>query len=102
MIPVQSIQDPLGHTIFISLEYLNIKMDLSLVDIKKVISTPAYIIEVEKASLYYFKLIRGGLNMMIEVIIKKEKYFMNMVMENPSAEFISELIKNGSIISFAH
>ncbi len=102
MLSVQSIQDPLGHTILISLEFLNINMSMPLQELKNVISTPAFIIQVEKARLYYFKIIKQGMNIMIEVIIKEEKYFVKACKENPSIEFISGLIKNGSIISFAH
>jgi hypothetical protein len=102
MKPFQSIQDPLGNTIIVTSDYFNTNMSLALPEIKEIIATPAFIIQVENASLYYFKLIHSGLNMMIEVITKDKEYFISRCMENPSIEFISGLLKNGIISSFAH
>lgn len=98
MVETKSIQDPLGNDVLISPIISN--HTLTLYEIRKVIKTPAFIIQEGEEVLYYFKLLTKNTNLLVKAH-RTESYFILKGYEvNPDTTYISDLLLRGKIIFF--
>lgn len=91
--------DPFGKVILIP-SVLARKSGQKLNDIRHVITSPAFIINVRDEKFYFFRLTSHDTNMLVEVHCKKEQLVVQKLLENPSVEYILILLKKGALISF--
>jgi hypothetical protein len=93
------LHDPLGNTIQIP---GNVSQNCcrDIHEITRVITSPAFIIKERNQKIYFFKLVAWEVNVLVEVRFQKKHFVVSCCQENPSAEYISTLLKKGSLVSF--
>jgi hypothetical protein len=92
--------DPLGRTIFIPPSMLSQEGCSNYQDIKKIISSPSYIIEGREKELFIFRLLEWELNILIEVKQTNNAFVAERCIANPSAPYIAQLLRKGVLTSF--
>jgi hypothetical protein len=99
MLSTKPLQDPLGNQITVSNELIERCRD-RLKTVRSVITAPAFVIMTKDKSLYFIKLVSSGTNLLIEARAYRKGYTATYCHENPSVEYISRLLTNGSLVSF--
>jgi hypothetical protein len=94
-----SLVDPMGNTVWFPMS-INSLSKRKYKAISAVITAPAFIIKEKNKALYFFRLITANTNFLIEVRLIKNEFVVNACMENPSAEYVSVLLKKGHLYSF--
>ena len=99
MEPAQLIHTPSGHTVLLSASFVP-DGERSLQDIIQVVSTPVFLIKVRGDALYFFRSVDWDVNLMVEAKASAEIFVVAQYLVNPSTEYISGLLAQGSLISF--
>jgi hypothetical protein len=99
MVRTKAIRDPLGNLIQVPHHSSCSTFKLSLHDIRQVVTSPAFIIQIGLNELYFFRLLDWELNLMVEVKANNKEYIVNGCTVNPSVEFISSLLEKGKLTS---
>ena len=94
------ILDPLGNIITVPPDIYCGKGCRSYAEIKKVIADPAYVIAIGNEELYYFRFIEYNTNILLEARIKNISLIVAACIQNPTAEYISGLLKKGLLLPF--
>ena len=95
----QLLRDPLGNDIRLPL-WMFLYSDHDYNIFSQIITEPAFIIRVKDESLYFIRLINWNVNMLLEVKLIENEFVVSSYIENPTTEYISDLLKSGSLISF--
>jgi hypothetical protein len=99
MEPTQLINTPLGHTVLLSTSFL-LHGERSLQDIVQVVATPVFLIKVRGEALYFFRSLDWDVNLMVEATASGKNFIVKQYLVNPSTEYISGLLAQGSLVSF--
>lgn len=94
------IQDPLGNTILVPSTLHLSEGNRILSEIRQVITTPAFVIQIEKEALYFIRSIDWEHTLMVEAKLSQSHFIVEACTQNPSPEYISSLLKRGDLISF--
>lgn len=95
MATLKCLTDPLGHTIFIST--FSGQCDSP----ELLVISPAFIIQLGFEELYYFRMIEWEMNMLIASKTDHAWFVAESVMQQPTTDYISLLLKKGGrVISF--
>jgi hypothetical protein len=97
----QPIQDPMGNQVHFFPSFFEAETTRDYDELKIVITNPAFVIRVKKEAIYFFKLIRDDMNILIEVKSKDGDYIVMDCVENPTVGYISGLLKTGELLSFS-
>ena len=73
-------------------------LPLPLNDYQRVIETPACIIEMSPEHIFYFRSVDWNFTVLIEVIFTQGDWIAVNCLKNPSASYISALLKEGKFI----
>ncbi|MBB1286880.1 hypothetical protein HRH25_21035 [Flavisolibacter sp. BT320] len=73
-------------------------LPLPLNDYQRVIETPACIIEMSPEHIFYFRSVDWNFTVLIEVIFEQGDWIAVNCLKNPSAPYISVLLKRGKFI----
>jgi hypothetical protein len=73
-------------------------LPLPIDDYQRVIETPACIIEMSPERIFYVRSVDWNFTVLIEVILEKGQWIAINCLKNPSASFISALLKEGKFI----
>ena len=93
-----TIRDPLGNQVLLNPAFE--KDAKSMNQIRQIIASPAFIITGTDGSLYFIRKINPRLNKLIEAKCTNTCYTVHALIDNPSPEYISTLLKKGRLISF--
>ena len=91
--------DPLGNKILLDEDFHN-DYNLKEREVKQIIETPAFLIQIGIDQLFYFRLLGWEKNFLLQADFKDGKYKAGNILEGPSVEKISSLLKEGRLISF--
>ena len=95
MATLKCLTDPLGHTIFIS------TFEGKCESPEKIITNPAFIIQLGVEQLYYFRIIDWEMNMLVASKTDHSWYMAESCVQQPATDYISMLLKKGGkLISF--
>ncbi|MFL5740651.1 MAG: hypothetical protein ACJ75B_10570 [Flavisolibacter sp.] len=99
------IKDPLQHHILLD-DGLARPADLYqfsnfLDQAEDVIVHPGYMIDGGESGIFYFKRVGDNTNILLEARLKDEMMVVQRMIVNPSIEYISNLLKTGSLIRFS-
>jgi hypothetical protein len=100
MAQIKCIQDPLGNTILIPSTLYLLEGGRSLSEIKQVVTTPAFVIQIVKETLYFIRSIDWEHTLMVEARLSQSYFIVKACTQNPTPESISSLLKRGGLISF--
>jgi hypothetical protein len=95
------LSDPLGNTVVVPAIILNSEDGRCYNDIKIVITDPAFVIEIKKEELYFFRLIDFGINILVEAKMKNSVFSVEACIENPTTEYIADLLKKGILFAYS-
>lgn len=95
------LSDPFGNTIVVPGVILNNENCRSFEEIRKVITDPAFVIQIHKHELYFFRLIDMGVNILVIAKVEKLVFLVKTCMQNPTPEYISELLRKGALFPFS-
>lgn len=90
--------DPLGNLVQLPMIFSNCGRDYD--EICQVITAPSFIIFIKHEKLYFFRLIDWETNIVVEASLFDEQFVVSNWTENPTTEFVSNLLQKGSLISF--
>lgn len=97
------IADPLNNKVLVEKKFSE-QIKLSGMDNvtlpEEVITDPAYIIEVPSQALFYFKPIDWDMNLLIEAEAIEGVFVARHFKENPSVDYIAQLLKKGRLFRF--
>lgn len=99
MVRTKTIRDPLGNLIQVPPQSSCSIFKRSLDDIRQVVTSPAFIIQIGLSELYFFRLLDWELNLMVVVKAKGTRFIVDGYTINPSVELISSLLEKGKLIS---
>jgi ATP-dependent RNA circularization protein (DNA/RNA ligase family) len=96
------VNDPLGKVIYFPLGICIQGEDIDAEDIyddfKRVIESPACIIEMHDSRKFYFRALGWNLNILLEVVLQEDKWVAINCIKNPDTDYISTLLKKGKFI----
>ena len=93
MATLKCLTDPLGHTIMIS------KINGQCNSPEKLITSPAFIIQLGSEQLYYFRIIDWEMNMLIATKTNQAWYEAESCIQKPASDYISQLLKKGGRVT---
>ena len=95
--------DPLQNDVLLSyqLDNNNYQAKELFESLKKVITRPAFIIQINHEKLYYLRLIDWDTNILVEAKARDGIFVACDYMENPDTKLIEKLLKKGRLICFA-
>jgi hypothetical protein len=68
--------------------------------LQNVIVDPAFIIEVDKEELFYFRALDWDTNFLIEARAGDTVFIVRNIIKNPTIDYISQLLRKGRLFSF--
>ena len=89
MATLKCLTDPLGHTIMIS------KINGQCNSPEKLITSPAFIIQLGSEQLYYFRIIDWEMNMLIANKTDLKVFVAESCIQKPASDYITQLLNNG-------
>lgn len=94
----RTMKDPLGNAIqfWFSSEPFALCFD----DIRRVVTAPAFIIQIGLEKLYFIRLLDFDLTVLIEAEAKALDFVVQACTVNPPVEYISLLLEKGRLIPF--
>jgi hypothetical protein len=99
MYTLKPLRDPLGNNILFPLQQMKFSQE-NYADMSKVITSPAFLISEKNKKLYFFRLIDKNINLLVEAHFIGKTFVVKTCMENPSAEYVSGLLRKGALLSF--
>ena len=93
------VKDPQGNSIVIPSKYLD-SVSIYSGFIKEILTDPSYMINIACEGIYFFKLINWQINCMVHTRREGHCFIVEDCVENPTEDFVSNLLKKGSITSF--
>lgn len=99
MYNLKPLRDPLGNNILFPLHQVKVLQE-NYSQISEVITSPAFLISEKNKKLYFFRLISENINLLVEADFVGRTFIVKTCIENPSAEYVSDLLKKGALLSF--
>lgn len=93
------VRDPLGNSIQIPFA-VSASCGRSVVDLQRVVTSPAFIIQMGGEKLYFIRLLDWEFNVMVEANADATEFVVQACTINPTAEDISLLLEKGRLIPF--
>ena len=93
-----TIRDPLGNRVHLSPEWNNDPQSVN--QLKQIIAAPAFMITITNGPLYFIRKLSPRVNKLVEVKFSDAAYTVHNLIDNPTVEYISALLKKGRLISF--